>query len=145
MAQVDKEVTVNAPIETIFDYINDPSNLPECWPGLMEVKDVQPLPNGGYRARWVYKMLGMLFKGTSECYQNFPYQLIASETKGSIKSTIVWTFRSWGRKTKVTLTIKYKIPIPLLGKWAEAIIVRMNEQEGDAMMAYLRARFAIPG
>lgn len=145
MAQIDKAVTVNAPIEKIFAYIDDPNNLPEFWPSLMEIKDIQPLRHGGYSTRWVYKMLGMRFKGTSECTQNFPYQLIASETKGNIKSTIVWTFRSLGEKTKVTLTIKYDIPIPLLGRLAEAIIVRMNEQEGDAIMAYLRARFTIPG
>jgi uncharacterized membrane protein len=144
MIQVDKEVTVNTSIETIFDYINTPSNLPEFWPSLMEIKDIKLLPNGGYSDRWVYKMLGMLFKGTAECTQIFPHQLITWETKGSIKSTIMWTFRPWGRKTRVTLRVKYKIPIPLLGKWAEGIIVRMNEQEGDAMMAYLRARFLMP-
>ena len=144
MAKIDKAVTVKAPIEKIFAYIDDPSNLPEFWPSLMEIKDIQPLRHGGYSTRWVYKMLGMRFEGASECTQNFPHQLISSETKGSIKSTITWTFSSVGEKTRVTLSIKYKIPIPLLGKLAEAIIVRMNEQEGDAIMACLQARFAIP-
>ena len=145
MIQVDKVVTVNTTIEKIFAYIDDPGNLPEFWPSLMEIKDIQPLRHGGYSTRWVYKMLGMKFKGTSECTQNFPNRLIASETNGNIKSTIVWTFRSLGAKTRVTLTVKYSIPIPLLGRLAEAIIVRMNEQEANAMMAYLQARFAIPG
>jgi hypothetical protein len=26
----------------------EPSNLPEIWPSLGEVRNVQPLPNGGY-------------------------------------------------------------------------------------------------
>jgi hypothetical protein len=43
--------------------------------------------------------------------------------------------------TRVTLTIEYKVPIPLLGKLAEAIIVRMNDQEGDLIMVNLGARF----
>jgi len=51
VAKVEKEVTVNARIEKIFSYISEPSNLPEFWPSLMEIKDVQSLPNGGYSAR----------------------------------------------------------------------------------------------
>ena len=66
MLRIDKEVTVNAPIEQIFNYISEPSNPPEFWPSLMEIKDIQSLPNGGYSARWTYKMLGMRFEGTAE-------------------------------------------------------------------------------
>jgi len=43
----------------------------------------------------------------------------------------------------VTLTIEYKVPIPLLGKLAEAIIQKMNEHEGDLIMANLQTRFMI--
>jgi hypothetical protein len=41
----------------------------------------------------------------------------------------------------VNFTVEYKVPIPLLGKIAEAIIVRMNDQEGDLMMVNLGVRF----
>ena len=143
MAKIDKEVWVNAPIEKIFDYINEPSNLPEFWPSLIEIKDVQSLPNGGYSARWVYKMAGMRFEGTGEYTQIIPNQWFVIKTKGGIRSTIIWTFRSKENRTRVTLTIEYNIPIPLFGKLAEAIIVKMNEQEADLMMAHLRTRFMI--
>ncbi len=141
MAKVEKEVTVEAPIEEVFRYINEPSNLPEFWPSLMEIKDVQSLPSGGYSARWVYKMLGMRFEGKGEYTKIVPNHWIVIETKGGIGSTMTWTFRSKEDMTRVTLTIEYKIPIPLLGKLAEAIIVKMNDQEGDLMMAHLRTRF----
>ncbi len=143
MAKIDKEVWVEAPAEKIFGYISEPSNMPEFWPSLMEIKDVQPLTNGGYSTRWVYKMLGMRFNGAAEYTQIVPNRFFVIETKGGIKSTIAWTFRSWENKTRVTLTIGYKIPIPLLGKLAEAIIVKMNEQEADLIMANIQARFMI--
>ncbi len=143
MATVAKEVTVNAPIEKVFSYISDPRNLPEIWPSLMEVKDIQSLPNGGYRLQWVYKMVGRLFKGIGEYTEIFPNQWFVIETKGGIRSTITWTFRYKENRTRVTFTVEYKVPIPLLGKVAEAIVVRMNDQEGDLMMAHLRARFMI--
>ena len=141
MARIEKEVTVCVPIERIFNYISTPSNLLEFWPSLMEIKDVQSLPNGGYSGRWVYKMLGMRFGGTAKYAQMVPNQWFVIEIKGGIGSTITWTFRSREDITRVTLTIEYKVPIPLLGKLAEAIIVRMNDQEGDLMMSHLQARF----
>ncbi|MFC2072135.1 SRPBCC family protein [Chloroflexota bacterium] len=141
MAKVEKEITVHAPIEKIFSYISEPSNLPEFWPSLTEVKGVQSLPNGGYSARWVYKMSGMRFEGIGEYTQIVPNQWFVIETKGGISSIITWTFRSKENRTRVTLTIEYKVPIPLLGKLAEAIIVKMNDQEGDLIMAHLGTRF----
>jgi uncharacterized protein YndB with AHSA1/START domain len=141
LARVEKEVIVNAPIEKVFSYISEPNNLLEFWPSLVEIKDVQSLPNGGYSARWVYKMAGMRFDGTGEYTQVIPNHWIIIETKGGVSSTITWTFRSVQDGTRVNLTVEYRVPIPLLGKLAEAIIVMMNEQEGDLMMANLRARF----
>jgi uncharacterized membrane protein len=88
-------------------------------------------------------MLGMRFEGKAECTQIAPHRFLVIETKGGIRSTIAWTFRSWENKTRVTLTIEYKVPIPLLGKLAEAIIQKMNEHEGDLIMANLQDRFMI--
>jgi len=141
MTTVDKEVWLEAPIERIFSYINEPSNHPEYWPSLMEVNNVKSLPNGGYSFRWAYKMLGRRFAGTAECTEILPNQLLIFKTTGGIKSTIWWTFRSRNNKTRVTFTAEYKVPIPLLGKLAEAIIVKMNDHEGDLIMSNLQAKF----
>ncbi len=141
MAKVDKEVWIEAPLEKIFDYISYPSNMPEFWPSLMEITDVQSLPNGGYSTRWVYKMLGLRFEGKAEYTRIALNEFFVIETKGGIKSTIVWTFRSREDKTRVTFTVTYKVPIPLLGKLAEAIITKMNDSEADLIMANLKTRF----
>ena len=141
MLRIDREVTIEAPIELVFDYVSDPSNLSEFWPSLMEIKDVQSLPNGGYSARWVYKMVGMRFEGTGEYTKMVPNQFFVIETKGGISSIIAWTFRSWENMTRVTLTIEYKVPLRLLRKLAEVIIAKMNGQEADLIMANLQAKF----
>lgn len=141
MAKVQKEIWIGAPLERIFDYVSDPTNLPEIWPSLMEVKNVEPLPKGGYKFRWAYKMLGLWFEGIGEYTRYVPYEFVVIETKGGIKSTIVWTVRYWENRTRVTFTVEYKIPIPLLGKIAEAIILKINDQEGEIVMANLQARF----
>jgi uncharacterized membrane protein len=141
MAKVDKEVWIKAPLDKIFDYVFHPNNMPEFWPSLVEINDLQTLPNGGYSAGWVYKMLGLRFEGKAEYTRITPNEFFVIETKGGIESTIVWTFRSREGKTRVTFTVDYKVPIPLLGKLGKVIITKMNDHEGDLIMANLQTRF----
>jgi len=44
MAKSEKTITINAPVEKVFSYIEGGTNLPEIWPSLVEVTDVQRLP-----------------------------------------------------------------------------------------------------
>jgi len=120
MAKVEKTITINAPVENIFSYISDPTNLPEFWPSLVEIKDVQPLPSED-----------------TECVVN---QRLVSKTKGGVESTQTWTFQPEAGGTKVTFAVEYTVPIPVLGKLAEGIIVKMNDREGDLILANLKAR-----
>ena len=140
MAKVEKTISINAPVEKIFSYISDPTNLPEFWPSLVETSDVQTLPNGHHSNRWVYKMAGMRFEGTSEDTEFIPNQRLVSKTSGGVESTQTWTFQPEASGTRVTFTVEYTVPIPVLGKLAEAIIVRMNDHEGDLVLSNLKAR-----
>jgi len=142
MIIIAETVTINAPVEKIFNYISTPNNLPEFWLSLVEVTDVQSLPKGGYKARYVYKMVGVRFKGTGEYTEIVTNKSLVIVTKGGISSVLTWAFRSQANRTRVTLTVNYNIPVPLLGKLAEAVIKKMNEQELAFMLANLKARFA---
>ena len=139
MKKIVKTGTIKAPVEKIFDYISEPSNLPEIWPSLVEVKDVQRLTDGT-KFRWVYKMAGIHLEGTTENVESIANQRIVSKTKGGVESTQTWMFQPEGDGTKVTFEVEYTVPIPVLGKLAEAIIVKMNEQEGEAILANLKTR-----
>jgi uncharacterized protein YndB with AHSA1/START domain len=140
MAKVEKTITINAPIEKVFGYVEEPTNLPEIWPSLVEAKDVQRLPNGGTSFRWVYKMAGVRFEGTSEDTDYVANQRVVSKTKGGIESTVTWTFQPEAGGTKVTYEAEYTVPIPLLGKLAESFIVKQNEGEAELILANLKDR-----
>lgn len=140
MAKVEKAITISAPVEKVFGYVNEPINLPEIWPSMVEAKDVQRLPSGGTSFRWVYKMAGMRFKGTSEDTEVVANQRLVSKSKGGIESTITWTFQPEAGGTKVTFEAEYTVPIPLLGKMAETFIVKQNEHEAELLLANLKAR-----
>ena len=140
MATVNKSITINAPIEKVFKYIVEPSNLPEIWPSMIEAKDIQPLPNGGNKFRWVYKMAGIRFEGKSETVEFIPNQKIAEKSTGGIESKFTWEFKPENEGTRLNMSVEYNIPMPVLSKFAESFVIKQSDNEGDLVFANLKAR-----
>lgn len=143
MVKVTKSVTINAPVEKVFAFMSDPTNMPEFWPSMIEVKDVQPSPAGGANFGWVYKMAGMRFEGASETIEVITNQRVVTKSTKGIESTFVWMYEPEDGGTTLTVEVEYTVPIPLLGKLAEAFIVKQNEHEAEAMLANLKARMEV--
>ena len=140
MARVERTITINAPVEKVFDYVSDATNGPEFIPSQVETEYVTRTQEGvGSRYRWVYKLLGIRFEGESICAEYVPNERIVSETKSGILSTWTYTFEPEDGGTKLTLAVDYTIPVPVLGKFAEALVLRQNEREADLGMANLKA------
>ena len=131
-------VVVHAPVEKVYEFLDDPRHLPEFWPSLIEVHDVHSLPNGGHTNRWTYKMAGMRLEGTSEDVEHIANERIVRKTTGGVDSTQTWMIQPEGEDTKISFRVDYTVPVPVLGKLAEAAIVKVNEHEGDVTMANLK-------
>lgn len=138
MATIKSTITINAPVEKVFEY-SKPENLPEFWPSLVEVRNIEQLPNGGYRWDWKYKMAGMSFNGSSEHVEFVENQRTVAKSTG-IESTITWSYEPVAGGTRMTAETDYKIPGSLLGKVAEGFITKMNENESETILANLKAR-----
>ncbi len=140
MAKIVRTVTIEAPIEMVFSYVEDPSNVPEYWPSVIEVKDVESLPGGGFKYRWVYKMAGVRFEGGTETTEFSINQRTVSENTGGVSGTVTWTYQVEAGKTQVTFEAEYTVHIPLLRKLAEAFLVKLNEEEADTLLANVKAK-----
>ena len=140
MTKLVKSIMVNAPAAKIFDYMNNPNNLPEFWPSIVDVKDIERLPNGGTRFKLTYKMGGIKLDLVSEDIEVVPNQRVVTRTSGGIESQVTFTYEENGTATKVTAEDEYKVPIPVIGKLAEAVIIKMNEQEAVTVLANLKLR-----
>ncbi len=138
MAKVQKFILIKAPIEKVFDYLNDPHKLTEYWPGMIEVKDIQNLANGGTCFNYVYKFAGFRFEGKSEDTEIVPLKRMVSVTTGGIEGKVTWELEKTADGTKVLLDSEYTVPLPVVGKLAEAVIVRLNEHEVDQILANLK-------
>ena len=140
MATVERSVVIQTSVEQVFSFIAAPAHLPDVWPSMKEVKDIQSLPNGGARFRWAYQMAGMRFEGTSEDVEFAPNQRLIQKSKGGIDSTIAWTFLPETGGARVTFLAEYIVPVPLLGRLAAAAIAKVNEQEAETLLANIKAR-----
>jgi len=141
MAKINKEIIINAPVEKIFDFVDNPDNLGQIWPSLLLVKNKQSLANGGSSFEYLYKMAGKQLEGTAEYSDRVVNSWLSVKTKGAIDSTMTWTFRSKENKTRVTLTVDYHVPFPILSMISGNIAMAMNDQEAELILHNLRAKF----
>jgi coenzyme Q-binding protein COQ10 len=139
MAKVEKSITINAPMEEVFAYVEDPMNQLEYLPSIVEVKDVTGQGVGAHY-HWTYKMTGLRFEGESTMTEYIPNERMVVETKGGIVSTWSWTFTPEDGGTRVDLTVEYTIPVPVLGRLGEALVLRQNEREADQALANIKAK-----
>ena len=140
MEKVRTSVVINVPVEEAFSYWADPRNRPEVWPSLVEISDVQPLPNGGETHRWVYKMAGVRLEGKSETVEYVPNERIVEKEEGGVQALFTWAFEAVAGGTRMDTEAEYTVPIAVLGKLAERFIVRLNQNEADVISANIRAR-----
>jgi uncharacterized membrane protein len=143
MVKVHKTIKIHAPVDRVFAFLTDPHNLPEIWPSMVEVKNVIRAAGGGYNFGWLYKMAGMKFEGASEATEFVLNQRHSTKSTKGIESKFTWVYQREDNDTRLTVDIEYKVPVPLIGKIAEAIILKQNEHEADALLENLKNRMEI--
>ena len=131
MTTIRKTISIHAPVEQVFDYVADPTHLPEIWPSLVAVRNVEPHPTGN-SFDWDYKLLGLRIHGHSD-----PVELVKNErqvTKAvrGIPNTFRWLYTSHDGETEVALEVDYESPLP--GRLAERLVGRANEREAETLL-----------
>lgn len=139
MAKIEKSITINAPIKKVFEYFSKTELMPEWMPGMVEVKDIKHTEEGvGSNYKWVYKMVGKRFEGESVTEEFIPEKKAVVKTTGGINSLWTWNFEPYNDGTKVDVAVDYTIPIPVLGKIAEAVILKQNAREAELALANIK-------
>lgn len=130
MPRIHKSIDIKAPVKKVFSYVEDPKNEPEWMTSLVDVKDVKG-SGAGTHYNWTYKMAGLHFHGEAERVEDIQAKKIVDRTKGGIESTWTYSFDPHGDATTMNLDIDYSIPVPVLGKLAEKVLLRHNEREAE--------------
>ena len=139
MAKVERSIHINAPVEKVFSFIGDPKNELESIPSITDIRDIKG-EGVGQKWSWSYKMVGISLKGESEVTEYIPNQRLVHKSKGGITSTWTYTFKSEGGGTRLNVTVEYIIPVPVLGKVGERLVLQRTEREADLAMTNIKER-----
>ncbi len=141
MAKIEKSITINAPVKKIFEYVSNAETTPDWLPGMVEVKDVKRTEEGvGSTYKWFYKMAGMRLEGETTTEEYVPEKKMVARSKGGVNSLWNWDFKPDNNGTKIDLIIDYTVPIPVLGKIAEALVLKQNISEADLALANIKGK-----
>ena len=139
MPRVHKAIDIKAPVEKVFAYLDDPRNSPEWIHSMIDVKNVKGSGRGTHYD-WTWKMAGVKLKGESDHTEEIPNEKIVVKGKGAIESTWTFKFKPHGEITHLDMDIDYKIPIPVVGKVAEKLVLKQNEREAEIDAQNLKDR-----
>ena len=139
MKKITRTIEIKAPVQRVFDFLTQPTNLPSIWPNMVAVSNVADRGNGAHDFDWVYKMGGIHFKGHAKTEEAIPGKLARVRNDSGIPSTFVWSYEGLnGGTTRLTLSVEYEIPTPVVGKIAEALLTKLNERDAENMLANLK-------
>ena len=135
---------IHAPVQQVFDYVANWSNLATIWPSLIAIKDVKRLPSGGSAFKYVYKMAGWRLEGTGSDSEYVAKERIITLLMGDLEGTITFRFEAVSPKqTKVILAVVYAMPKEAAQPVGEPFVAQMNEHEAELVLRNLKTHFAV--
>jgi uncharacterized protein YndB with AHSA1/START domain len=137
MATINNSININAPVEKVFAYVADPMTSPEWLVGATEVTDVTG-SGVGQHYHWKYNMLGIPLRGETTVSEYVPNERRVTDSKGGAISKWTFTFAPHEGGTKLDLELDYTIPVPVLGKLAEKLVLKRNQSEADLSMENIK-------
>lgn len=106
MIKVESSITINAPVETVFAYVNDPENSTK-WQGGVDSVEYQGEQVVGSQYTEIRKFMGREMRTSLEITQLVPNQLYAAKTlSGPVPYTVTVVFEPAGSGTKMTTTVE---------------------------------------
>jgi carbon monoxide dehydrogenase subunit G len=142
MPKLNNSINISAPVEKVFAYITDPLTITEWLVGATEVTDVTG-SGVGQHYHWKYNMLGVPLRGETTVSEHVPNERRVTEGKGGVTSTWTFTFAPHEGGTKLDLELDYTIPVPVLGKLAEQLVLKRNQREADLSMQNIKERLEV--
>ncbi len=139
MVKTEKSIVVHAPVEKVFDYLRDPMTNPEWLPGVQEVKGISG-EGVGATFCWVYKMAGLSFEGQSSVLEFVENERFITQSSGGITSTWTWNFTLARDGTRIDMAAEYTVPVPVLGRLAEPLVVKQNDGNLDTTLENIRGQ-----
>ena len=143
MISVSEDILIDAPVERVYEYMDDPHNHAEVTPSITDVRNVEHLENGGKRLEHTYTMAGVGVDGELEEVEHIEDELMRFEMRGELEGEIELTFEGEDGGTRLTYTAEYGVPTKVLEKLVEPFVRRYNERELRTTLENVKARLEL--
>lgn len=141
MVTVREHIDLSPPVDRVFDFMDAPAHQAWITPSLSDSTLLERLPNGGSRAHYVYRILGLSFSGEVRATDYVPNERIVWSMTGDLQGTLRWYFEPIDGGSRLTYAATYEVPGPsLLRPLARPLIRRYNEREIHALLRNLEAQ-----
>ncbi|MFB6271323.1 MAG: SRPBCC family protein [Salinibacter sp.] len=145
MLTVREHIDIAASVGRVFEFMDTPTHQAEITPSLTESTLVERLPNGGSRARYIYRILGLSFSGEVRATDYVPDERIVWSMEGDLQGTIRWYFKSTEDGCRITYAATYQLPGPrMLRPLVRPLVRRYNEREVRTLLRNLKRRLEAP-
>jgi len=135
MPKTEVSITVNAPIENVFDAVANPEVIARISSGTLIGTKGKYNELGSY-ADWGYLKLR---SRTTVSEVDKPHKLV-QEMTGAMSGKWTWILQQEGQTVKVDFSIEYAVPGGILGKIADKLFLgRINRKNGEKTMRGLKA------
>ena len=145
MIRASDTLHVDADVESVFKFLDDPSNHAAVTPRLTDVRDVERLPNGGKRLAYTYRMAGLGIDGELVQTEHEPNERMIFELRGRLEGTIDLSFEPTEDGTILTYTAEYDLPENVVTTVGGPVIRRFNERQLRATLDNIASKFAPEG
>ena len=127
MAIVQRNVQIKASPQATMALLSDASRWPDWYPGMTEIRVVEPFPEKGGKAVFKVKSAGISMQITETVLDYQPGKLQLFEMEGMLSGQARWEVTPEGDGTMLTTTFDYVLPGGVFGRIADTLIVkRMN-------------------
>jgi uncharacterized membrane protein len=127
MAIVQRNVQIKGSPKETMALLSDASRWPDWYPGMTEIDIASPFPENGGKVKFKVKSAGLSMSITETVLEYQPDRLQLLQMEGMLSGRARWEATADGGGTRLTTTFDYALPGGVLGKIADALIVkRMN-------------------
>lgn len=140
MANISKKITINAPLEKVYEFVTNPDNWTKYVTSLISVRDVTPVPiEAGTTFSWEYRMLGMTFGGKGRVTAKVQNAQFGMKMEGGFPIQEDYSFVAVDGGTELTIAISYETPGRILSTITKSDLVeKLNQKEAEGVLDKLK-------
>jgi hypothetical protein len=140
MAIVQGNVQIKASPQDTMALLSDASRWPDWYPGMTELNVTPPFPDKGGKVAFKVKSAGLSIPITETVLDYQPGKLQLLQMEGILSGRARWELTPEGAETRLITTFDYALPVGVLGKIADALVVkRMNAKSLEEALHNFKA------